>query len=117
MNLEMYVNCYFKKFVAEAAAKVAGQLAECHDEKDLLADELCEKIARASVKVADALAKELKDYWRSEGDKVTVFFDPDDTENTRIENALADITGKLADVAEKIQDIEEELERESYNQE
>ena len=111
----MYMNGTYKAFVAETAAKVAAEISKSNYNTspttfadDLMSDNLCEKIAIASVNVAEHLAAKLQEWWTCKGDRQTVMFDPQDSLTSRIEN-------ELSDIAEKLQDIEAEMERQYKN--
>jgi hypothetical protein len=113
----MYMNGTYKAFVAETAAKVAAEISMCFTRSGATAgdvsllmkdDATCEKIAIASVNVAEHLATKLQEWWTCKGDRQTVMFDPQDSLTSRIEN-------ELSDIAEKLQDIEAEMERQYKN--
>lgn len=109
----MYLNTTYKAFVAETAAKVAAKISKnftTFGDISMLKDTgYAERIAIASVNVAEQLAEKLNDWWRCKGDRSTVMFDPQDSLTSRIEN-------ELSDIADKLIEIKEEMERE-YNNE
>lgn len=96
----MYYNTTYKAFVAEAAAKTAARLAEQFGIDNLKEDMYTERIAIASVNVAKALAEKLQEFWRQEGDRETVFFDPQDTPMSGIETELSYIAEAISDIKE-----------------
>jgi hypothetical protein len=110
----MFMNTTFKAFVAETAARVAAELSKSNNmgvgqaASNLKDDSLCEKIAIASVNVAEKLAFKLQEWWGCSGDHSTVMFDPQDSLTSNIER-------ELSDIVEKLQDIEEEMERQYKN--
>jgi len=112
----MYMNATYKAYVAETAAKIAAAIVNKGDMGIIATtqslrndDTTCEKIAIASVNVAEHLAAKLQEWWTCKGDRSTVMFDPQDSLTSRIEN-------ELSDIAEKLQDIEAEMERQSKNE-
>lgn len=115
----MYLNTTYKAFVAVTSAKVAATLCKSYGEHNIMGElkkeVVCEKIAIASVSVADKLAEKLEDWWRSKGDHSTVMFDPQDSLTSRIEGELSAITEKLQDIHDRLNDIEAEMEREYDN--
>lgn len=114
------MNTTYKAFVAEAAAKVAAEISKSYtyssDVSLLKHDNQAEQIAIAAVNVAEKLAVKLEDWWKSEGDRQTVMFDPQDSLTSRIEGELSAITEKLQDIHDRLNDIEEEMEREYDNE-
>lgn len=102
----MFMNTTYKAFVAETAAKVAAEIsskfATRHDVSMLKNPDCAEKIAAAAVNVAEGLASRLQDWWRAQGERSTVMFDPQDTLMSGIEGGLNDICNKLDDIKVEI---------------
>lgn len=97
----MYYNTTYKAFVAKAAAglmqeMVTDAMAKGHidnekswnDNKDKY-----EHLAWQASCAAEMLAKTLSDRWNDGGH--TVFFDPQDSLTSRLENAVFDIAEKM----------------------
>ena len=83
--------CYYKAFIANVAANVATELSKKYTVEELKTKDVCEDIALASSSVASTLADELEEYWRTEGNPSTVFFDPSDQPDDKVANMLYDI--------------------------
>lgn len=98
----MYYYTTRKAFIAEAAAQVAARFAMQFGIDNMGEDMYTERIAIASVNVAKALADKLEEFWRCEGDKSTVFFDPQDTQLSGVEGWISEVAGALKDIKEEL---------------
>lgn len=108
-----YLNTTYKAFVAQAATKLmtemvgqriyAGYIDPTASFKDN--EQKYEHLAIQATLAAKTLAKELEDMWFGE-DKMTVFFDVQDSPTSRLENELANIAEKLEAIQGEIKDLE-----------
>ena len=57
---------------------------------------------------ARELAKALEDDWTATGDRSTVFFDPQDSPTSRVEEAVYDVAQKLDELTEEVKHLTEE---------
>lgn len=106
----MYNNTTYKAFMAGTAAKIVAEISNQYvAEKDipslLTNDKAQYDIAIASIEIAEKLAEKLEDWWQGNGDHLTVFFDPEDTLHSGIENSLADIAEKLDSVIDNLKNL------------
>ena len=108
----MYLNTTYKAFVAKAAAKLMaemvgqrildGSIDPTASFKDN--EQKYEHLAIQAALAAKTLANELQDMWDGV-DRVTVFFDVQDSPTSRLENGLADIAEKLEAIQDEIKKL------------
>lgn len=92
-------NTTYKAYMAETAAKVAADISKQFvtnsDMSKLNNSNTQYDIVFASIEIAEKLAEKLEEWWECDGDRHTVFFDPEDTLHSGIESRLYDIAEKL----------------------
>lgn len=102
----MFMNTTYKAFVAETAAKVAaeisGAIVKNNGFQDPSDTDLAEEISAKAVLVADTLAGELVDWWKSKGEYRTVIFDVQDSLTSNIERELSGIAESIDNIFEEI---------------
>ena len=104
----MYPNTTYKAFVAKAAAglmqeMVADAMAKGHiDNEKSWNDNVgkYEHLAWQASCAAETLAKTLSDRWN--GDGQTVFFDPQDSLTSRLENTISEVAEKIQELTDKL---------------
>lgn len=98
----MYMNTTYKAFVAETAARVAAEISKQftsnNDVSLLTLEKNTEKIAEASVCIANRLAYELEDWWNHKRDDLTSMFDTEDSTTSNIEHELSGIAAELSEI-------------------
>lgn len=100
----MYLNTMYKAFVAKAAASLYAEMVGKVMNKETLEQSfddnkhIYEHLAIQATGAAEVLAQQLDDNWHAVGDQSTVFFDPQDTPMSGIEEELSNINKELTDL-------------------
>lgn len=102
----MYSNTTKKVFIANTAARIMAdaisqEMSGGKINIDTSLDENMKEYSHIAIHAAGAawaLASELEERWRYDGDRETVFFDPEDTPNTEIEKGLDRIVEQLKEL-------------------
>ena len=103
----MYLHTTYKAFVAKAAAglmqeMVADALAKGYIDNQKSWNEnesTYEFLSWQAASAAETLAKTLSDKWN---DGQTVFFDPQDSLTSRLENTVFDVAEKIQELTERL---------------
>lgn len=109
----MYLNTTYKAFVAKAAAGLMQEMAADAMAKGKIDNEkswndnkqMYEHLAIQARLAAEALAKELEEGWEGKDGHRTVFFDPQDSLTSRLEEAVSDIAQKIEDLTEEVKKL------------
>lgn len=107
----MYMNTTYKVFVAKAAASLFAEMVnkvmnkETFDQSFDDNKHMYERLAIQAMGAAEVLAQQLTDNWHADGDRVTTFFDPQDSLTSRIEEELGRIKEGITDVVEQLKEM------------
>lgn len=106
------MNTTYKAFVAKAAASLMQEMVgeaiaqgKIDNEKSWNDNkQMYEHLAWQATQGAKALAKALEDDWTCV-DHSTVFFDPQDSLTSKLEEAVYDVSEKLEDLTEEVEKL------------
>lgn len=109
----MYLNTTYKAFVAKTAAglmqeMVAEAMANDHIDNQQSWDDnklQYEHLAYMATQAAKELAKALENDWEGRDGRQTVFFDVQDSQTSRLENAISDVAGKIQELTDGMKAI------------
>lgn len=108
----MYMDTTYKAFVAKAAAGLMQEMVADAMAKGRINNEkswndnkqMYEHLAWQATQCANVLAQALQNDWTSV-DHSTVFFDPQDSLTSKLEEAVYDVSQKLEDLTEKVKTL------------